>query len=161
MTNSYGSKALRGLVAIRMPVILLVLVVVVTLLTGGRFARIDNIINVMRQVSFEALIAFGMTLVIVTGGIDLSVGSLVALTGVVAAIVMRSTLGLPPGVSIGLGLFCGVATGAAIGAGSGAIVARFSIPPFIVTLAAMLIARGFAFILCGGQPVYELPEALM
>jgi len=143
-----------------MPVILLALVVAATMCTDGQFADIANIVNVLRQVSFEALIAFGMTLVIVTGGIDLSVGSLVALTGVVAAVAMQATLGWSPVASIGLGLVCGVATGAAIGASSGAIVARFSIPPFIVTLAGMLIARGFAFIICNGQPVYELPPEL-
>jgi ribose transport system permease protein len=160
MTNARSSNAFQWLIALRMPLILLALVVTVTLLTDGRFARLDNIINVMRQVSFEALIAFGMTLVIVTGGIDLSVGSLVALTGVVAAVVMRATLDWSPVASITVGLVCGVTTGAAIGAGSGAIVARFSIPPFIVTLAAMLIARGLAFILCDGQPVYELCDEL-
>ena len=70
-----------------MPLILAMLVVAVSVLTDGRFASIDNLVNVARQVSFEGMIAFGMTLVIVTGGIDLSVGSLVALTGVVAAVV--------------------------------------------------------------------------
>jgi ribose transport system permease protein len=143
-----------------MPLILLALVVTVSALTDGRFTRPENLINVMRQVSFEALIAFGMTLVIVTGGIDLSVGSVVALTGVVAAVVMRETNDWSPVMSIGLGALCGIATGAGIGAGSGSIVARFSVPPFIVTLAAMLIARGFAFILCDGQPVYELCDEL-
>ena len=148
------------MIALRMPLILLALVVTVSILTDGRFTRPENLINVMRQVSFEALIAFGMTLVIVTGGIDLSVGSVVALTGVVAAIVMRETLDWAPVLSISLGALCGIATGAVIGAGSGTIVARFSVPPFIVTLAAMLIARGFAFILCDGQPVYELCDEL-
>lgn len=143
-----------------MPLILLALVVTVSVLTDGRFTNPANLINVMRQVSFEALIAFGMTLVIVTGGIDLSVGSVVALTGVVAAVVMRETGGWSPIMSIGLGAFCGIAAGAGVGAASGSIVARFSVPPFIVTLAAMLIARGFAFILCSGQPVYELCDEL-
>ena len=64
MTDARPSKTFQWLIALRMPLILLALVVTVTLLTDGRFARLDNIINVMRQVSFEALIAFGMTLVI-------------------------------------------------------------------------------------------------
>jgi len=160
-TESRLTTSMQWLIALRMPVILLALVLAVTFLTDGRFIRLDNVINVLRQVSFEAMIAFGMTLVIVTGGIDLSVGSLVALTGVVAAVVMRGTLDWPPVASISLGLFCGVTTGAAIGASSGAIVARFSIPPFIVTLAVMLMARGAAFILCDGQPVYELHTDLL
>ncbi|RIK65803.1 MAG: ribose ABC transporter permease [Planctomycetota bacterium] len=144
-----------------MPVILAALVVASTILTGGRFAQLDNLVNVARQISFEGLIAFGMTLVIVTGGIDLSVGSLVALCGVVGALVMRSMGESPPALAIATGLACGIAVGGAIGLSSGAIIARFAIPPFIVTLAAMLMARGFAFIACHGEPVYELPSRLM
>ena len=120
-----------------------------------------NLINVARQISFEALIAFGMTLVIVTGGIDLSVGSLVALTGVVAGVVMRTTLGWSAPACIGAGLVTGIGMGAVFGTISGSVVTRFSIPPFIVTLAAMLIARGFGFIACKGQPVYELTPELI
>lgn len=160
MPRTDSSRILNALVGLRMPIILLGLVVTVTALTDGRFANPDNITNVMRQVSFEALIAFGMTLVIVTGGIDLSVGSVVALTGVVAAVVMRASLHWSPTLSIAAGLCCGVGSGAVIGGCCGSVVARFSIPPFIVTLAAMLIARGFAFILCDGQPIYELHDEL-
>lgn len=158
-----GGKFMTWLVAARMPVILLALVVAATIRTNGTFAEVDNLVNVIRQVSFEGMIAFGMTLVIVTGGIDLSVGSLVALTGVVGALVMRdmAAAGTAMPLVIAAGLAAGVATGGAVGACSGAIVARFAIPPFIVTLAAMLMARGFAFILCDGQPVTDLPLPLM
>jgi ribose/xylose/arabinose/galactoside ABC-type transport system permease subunit len=116
---------------------------------------------VARQISFEALIAFGMTLVIVTGGIDLSVGSLVALTGVMAAVAMQATLQMPVEACIAIGLAAGTGVGAASGIITGSIVARFSIPPFIVTLAAMLIARGLGFIACDGQPIYQLPDELI
>ncbi len=152
---------LLWIVRLRMPVVLGLLIVVMTILTDGLFARPENLINVARQISFEALIAFGMTLVIVTGGIDLSVGSLVALTGVVAAVVMRSTLDWPAATCISAGLCAGIGVGACTGAISGSVVARFRVPPFIVTLAAMLIARGFAFIACRGETVYELPPALL
>ena len=114
ITESRLSRTMQWLIAIRMPIILLALVIAVTFMTDGKFAQLDNLVNVMRQVSFEAMIAFGMTLVIVTGGIDLSVGSLVALTGVVAAVVMRSTLDWSPVASIMVGLLCGVTTGADI-----------------------------------------------
>jgi ribose/xylose/arabinose/galactoside ABC-type transport system permease subunit len=144
-----------------MVAILLLLMVVASMLTEGRFLQPENLTNVLRQVSFEGLIAFGMTLVIVTGGIDLSVGSLVALTGVAAALVMETAGAASPSIRIAAGLGTGMAVGFASGASVGAIISRFSIPPFIVTLAAMLVARGFAFILCDGQPVYELPLALM
>lgn len=154
------SPALKWLIDLRMPAILVALVCAAAIFTSGKFSSLDNLVTVMRQVSFEAMIAFGMTLVIVTGGIDLSVGSLVALTGVVAAVVMRATLGLPAPVCIALGLAAGIAAGALVGTVNGAVVARFAIPPFIVTLAAMLIARGLGFIFCNGLPVYQLPAGL-
>ncbi|MCA9294033.1 MAG: ABC transporter permease [Phycisphaerales bacterium] len=151
----------RTVLSARMPIILVVLVICATALTEGRFARTDNIVNVLGQVSFQGTIAFGMTAVIVTGGIDLSVGSLVALTGVVAALVMQALSGaIAPWLAITLGVLAAMVSGGAVGATSGAVVARLSIPPFIVTLAAMLMARGAAFILCNGQPIYELPAEL-
>jgi ribose transport system permease protein len=154
------SKVASTIVSLRMPIVLLLLLVAATILTKGTFARADNLINVARQISFEAMIAFGMTFIIITGGIDLSVGSLVALCGVLGGLVMKATLGWPAAASITAGLVAAIALGASTGVVSGTIITRFAIPPFIVTLAAMLIARGFAFILCAGQPVYELPPGL-
>lgn len=149
-----------AIVALRMPLILGLLVIASSLATGGRFLQIENLINVLRQVSLEGLIAFGMTLVIVTGGIDLSVGALVALSGVAAALAMQAFPDAGAGPRIVVGILCGAGVGGGVGILSGAMVARFSIPPFIVTLAAMLVARGVAFILCDGQPVYQLPAEL-
>ncbi|MBI1795450.1 MAG: ABC transporter permease [Candidatus Eisenbacteria bacterium] len=150
------------LVRYRMPIVLALLVVATTIVSGGLFARPENLVNVARQISFEALIAFGMTLVIVTGGIDLSVGSLVALTGVVAALAMRALAPLGPVAAIAGGLVAGVAMGGATGSASGLVITRLRLPPFLVTLAAMLIARGAAFILCRGEPIYEgLPSGLV
>jgi len=143
-----------------MPLVLVLLLITASLLTDT-FATPANLIGVARQISFEALIAFGMTLIIITGGIDLSVGSLVALTGVIAAMVMNATLDAPPAICISLGMAAGCGVGALSGTLSGLVVTRFAVPPFIVTLAAMLIARGFAFISCSGQPIYELPQELL
>lgn len=157
-----AKHVLHAVVRFRMPLVLVVLVALSTLLTGGLFARPENLVNVARQISFEALIAFGMTLVIVTGGIDLSMGSLVALSGVVAAQAMAATGGAAGTGAILAGLAAGTAMGAAVGGASGLVVTRFSLPPFLVTLAGMLVARGFAFILCGGQPLYAgLPPGLV
>jgi len=155
------STTLRWLVAGRMAVILGALLLAASVLTEGRFLQIENLVNVLRQVSLEALIAFGMTFVIVTGGIDLSVGSLVALTGVAGALVMQAMPEAPPPMRIAAGIMCSIAVGGGCGAGAGAVIARFAIPPFIVTLALMLVARGTAFILCNGEPVYEMPEEMM
>ncbi|MCZ6698931.1 MAG: ABC transporter permease [Planctomycetota bacterium] len=160
--RSARSSALYWIVRLRMPVVLGALVIASAILTNGLFIQPDNLINVARQISFEALIAFGMTLIIVTGGIDLSVGSLVALTGVVAALAIQATpADWSPAVRIAIGLCAGIGLGSGVGSLSGAIVTRFSVPPFITTLAFMLIARGMAFIACDGQPVYEnLPATL-
>jgi ribose/xylose/arabinose/galactoside ABC-type transport system permease subunit len=160
MIETRRAKIARRVVAARMPLILVLLVTASSVLTEGAFLRPDNLVNVMRQVSLEGLIAFGMTLVIVTGGIDLSVGSLVALTGVAAALAMQAAGESLPATRIAVGMATGVLVGGGVGTVSGSIIARFSIPPFIVTLAGMLVARGFAFILCDGRPVYQLPEQL-
>ncbi|MFO0972863.1 MAG: ABC transporter permease [Phycisphaerae bacterium] len=153
--------ALRTLARWRMVLILAALCLSATILTDGRFAQSENLVNVLRQISLEGLIAFGMTLVIVTGGIDLSVGSMVALCGVAAALALRALPGAGAGLAFGVGALVAVGLGAGVGAACGAIVASFAIPAFIVTLAAMLVARGAAFILCNGQPIYELPAGLV
>jgi ribose transport system permease protein len=159
-----SSRVLDWLVRLRMLIVLVILLVGATLLTeDNMFARSSNLVNVTRQISFEALIAFGMTLIIITGGIDLSVGSLVALTGVAGGLAMQAVAGregASGGVAVAAGLVAGIGVGAAFGTLSGSIITRFALPPFIVTLAGMLVARGLAFILCDGKPIHSLPDAL-
>lgn len=120
------------------------------------FFTADNLLNVSLQASITAIIAAGMTFVILTGGIDLSVGSVVAIAGIVATSVLKAS-----GAGF-LGLVLGVGAAIAVGAGSGAMaglfVTRFRIAPFIVTLALMTIWRGAAFVVTQGRPVWELPE---
>ena len=113
-----------------------------------------NAINVVLQVSVTAILAIGMTLVILTGGIDLSVGSLVAVAGVLAAFAARAAGGSAP---LAAAIVVGLAAGAASGAFTGFFVTRFSIPPFIVTLASMSALRGAAFLMTGGYSVGDLP----
>lgn len=160
MKKEQVQKVLRMALAARMPLILLALIITAHFVTGGLFTNRENIVNVLRQVSFEGTIAFGMTAIIITGGIDLSVGSLVALTGVVGAVAMQAMGDAPPAAAISVGVLAGMGVGALVGGLSGSLVAWCAIPPFIVTLGAMLMARGGAFIVAGGQPVYELPESL-
>jgi len=104
-----------------------------------------------------------MTLVILTGGIDLSVGSLLALAAVGSTWLVREVFGGPDAGAAGMAtagllavLFCGL-----IGAGNGLMVTRFGIPPFIATLAVMLVASGLAFTLAEGQSIYQLPESFV
>lgn len=126
--------------------VLAVLLVAMAALNDS-FLTAPNLINVARQVSINMIIASGMTMVIISGGIDLSVGSLVALTSCVAMMVIDAT-----GSSV-LGVAAGIALGAAAGAVNGAFVAWGGIPPFIVTLAGLTVFRGIALIITGGTPI--------
>jgi ribose transport system permease protein len=126
-------------------------------LLSPHFLTAENLLNVTLQTSITAIIAAGMTLVILTGGIDLSVGSLVALVGVVGALTARAAPG--PAIAVAAALATGLVVGAASGAAAGFFITRFRITPFIATLALMTIWRGLAFILTEGRPVWELPEA--
>jgi ribose transport system permease protein len=112
----------------------------------GRFLTTDNLLDLAQQISVNAILAFGMTLVILVGGIDLSVGRVVALTGVVTVAVM-SHYGLL------LGLLAGFATAMGIGILNGVCAARTAMPPFIITLATMLVARGAALGFNQGRPL--------
>ncbi len=115
----------------------------------------DNLLNVSLQASITAIIAAGMTFVILTGGIDLSVGSLVAFAGIVSTTVLKT--GLPPVAGFIAAILAGVAVGSLSGAFAGFCITRFNIAPFIVTLATMTIWRGAAFVWTDGRPVWELP----
>ncbi|MFC3210085.1 ribose ABC transporter permease [Planomicrobium okeanokoites] len=125
---------------------LILIIVIITLLNPG-FLSLNNILNVLRQVSINALIAFGMTFVILTGGIDLSVGSILALTGAVTAGMMAS------GVDPILAMFVGLLLGALLGAFNGVIIAKGKVAPFIATLATMTIYRGITLVYTEGRPV--------
>ncbi len=114
------------------------------------FLTVDNLFEITVQAAVIALIAVGQTFVILSGGIDLSVGAVLAATTVVASIAMDRGYGLPGG------LLAGLAVGLIFGAANGISVARLGIPPFIATLGMMGIARGFALIVTGGIPIFNL-----
>ncbi len=121
------------------------------------FFTAENLLNVSLQASITAIIAAGMTFVILTGGIDLSVGSVVAVAGIVATSTLKA--GLAPSVGIPLAILVALAFGALSGSIAGLFVTRFAVAPFIVTLALMTVWRGTAFVVTGGRPVWELPES--
>ncbi len=121
------------------------------------FFTADNLLNVSLQASITAIIAAGMTFVILTGGIDLSVGSVVAFAGIVATSALRAG-GAGPAAFV-FAIAAGLAVGAFSGVLAGLFVTRFRIAPFIVTLALMTIWRGAAFVVTEGRPVWDLPES--
>jgi len=121
-------------------------------LLSPRFLTPSNLINVVRQTSVNGIIAVGMTLVILTGGIDLSVGSVLAFTGVIAASMVTS--GQPPA----LAMVCALLLGLLLGMLNGIAVAYLRIPPFIATLGMMTVARGLALSYTQGRPITGFPE---
>ncbi|WP_129408248.1 ABC transporter permease [Marinitoga lauensis] len=119
---------------------------------SDRFFTLSNIINVFRQVSIQAIMAFGMTMVIISGGIDLSVGSTFALSAVIMASVLK-------GGSVFLGILVALVVGALMGFANGFIIAKGRIQPFIVTLATMAIGRSLTLVYTQGMPITGLPSS--
>lgn len=123
------------------------------------FVSSQNITNVLIQVAINALLATGMTFVILSGGIDLSVGSIAAFSGVFAAFLIRhlgesATLGSVILVVLGVCL----ATSLVAGLFAGLCISKLNVAPFIATLALLSVGRGFAYIVSGGKPIFELPQ---
>lgn len=134
-------------------VVFIVLVIILMILSPNAFAKPRNLINVVKQASINGVLACGMMFVIIAGGIDLSAGSVVALSGVVAAYLAQMQ-----GIPIILPILGALGTGALIGLINGFGAAYAELPPFIITLATMSIVRGAALILSGGSPVFGLQE---
>jgi ribose transport system permease protein len=131
---------------------LLVMAAILSVLSP-HFLTFDNLINVFRQSSVNALLALGQLLVIITAGIDLSVGSILGLSCVLEAIMLKA--GVPWPVCIATG----IAIGAAVGMINGLLLTKLRLPhPFISTLGMMNVARGLAFVISGGFPISELPS---
>jgi inositol transport system permease protein len=120
-------------------------------LARPNFLTLGNLINLVRQISINGILAVGVTYVLLTGGVDLSLGSLVALTGVIAAMFAH-----PGQYPVAIPIAAGIAAGAACGVANGLLVTRGRIAPFVVTLGMMTSARGLALLLSGGRPVSNL-----
>ena len=127
------------------------------------FLKSENLLNIANQIAVIAIVAIGMTIVIITAGIDLSVGSLLALSAVLAAKFIRDFAGGVNASPAGMLLAClaAIALCGIIGAFSGGMITRFGIPPFIVTLAMMLVGSGLAYILAKGQSIYQIPDSFI
>lgn len=134
-------------------VLTLLLLVLGFSLASQAFFSINNALTILLQTSVIGLLGIGMTLVIITGGIDLSVGSVLALSGVISAFAVKAGLPVVPAMTTG------VVAGACCGAFNGFVITKMRIPPFVATLGMMLIARGVALQLTGATPVSGLGEA--
>jgi ribose transport system permease protein len=127
------------------------------------FLKPDNLLNIANQIAVIAIVAIGMTMVIITAGIDLSVGSLIALSAVVCTLLIRSLAGADHATPAGMVLcsLAAIGTCALVGLFSGSMVTFFGIPSFIATLAIMLVASGLAFIASRGQSIYQVPDSFI
>ena len=142
-----------------MELVLLLLCLILAFQAEGFFSM-ANLLNVLRNISMQGIIAFGMTMVIISGEIDLSVGSAVAFAGCLTAYLTQflSDSGLSLVVALPLAMLASLALGFAIGALTGLIRIRFGVPTFITTLAWMTVLTGSAELITGGFPLTPFPE---
>jgi ribose transport system permease protein len=143
--------------------IALVAMMVALSFMSDAFLTVDNGWNILRQISVNLCLSVGLTLIILSGGIDLSVGAILALCGAVAAGLLKNGLGLPTfGIHLDfttVGAILGaLAVGAACGFANGLAIARLGLPPFVATLAMLSIARGLTYLWTGGFPITGLGD---
>lgn len=139
-----------------MMLFVLIALFIILSVTTKTFLTPMNLTNILRQISINGLLALGMSLVALTGGIDLSVGSIVGLAGILTAGLLNKT-SLP----IWIIVVIAVAIGAIAGMMNGYLIAYWSTPPFVITLGMMTILRGITYIYCDGKPISKLPHEFL
>lgn len=144
--------------------IALFIMCLVLALLADNFMTADNFWNVLRQISVNVCISVGMTLVILTAGIDLSVGSILALCGAIAAGLLKNGISIgSANIFIGFTVFgvviAGMLSGGALGFINGFAITRFKVPPFVATLAMLTMARGFTMLWTKGHPITGLGDS--
>src|SRR5215216_1707148 len=144
-----------------LPFLLLIAVVIFALMSGN-FLTVNNLLNVARQSTYLTMVALGQMLALLTGGFDLSVGTILAVTSVVGALAMATLNAAHPDMvwlAITGGMAAGFLAGLSIGIVNGVGVAVFNVSPFMMTLGLASIGFGIALYLTGGVPVYGMPDA--
>src|SRR6185436_2241159 len=139
---------------------LFILCLIISLLSD-KFLTATNLWNVMRQISVNICISVGMTLVVLTAGIDLSVGSILALCGAITAGLYKNGIEIPSsnlfiGFTLWGALWAGLMVGALLGSFNGWVITKFKVPPFVATLAMLTIARGLTMLYTKGFPISGL-----
>ena len=155
MTKQKSSKDMGKWLSKLGPLVALVVLVILVTIMNPSFLSSVNLLNLLRQVSVNALIAFGMTFVILTGGIDLSVGSTLALSGAFVAGLISS------GMSPLLAMIGGLMVGAILGMINGLLIAKGNMAPFIATLATMTIYRGLTLVYTNGNPITGIGDSFL
>ncbi|MEI6946739.1 ribose ABC transporter permease [Paraflavisolibacter sp. H34] len=163
LKKNAGAKGRAGSLAQFQSLIALFLLCLAISLLSDKFFTVANGWNVLRQISVNICISVGMTLVVLTAGIDLSVGSVLALCGALTAGLLKNGIELPAnnlyiGFTMLGAVLIGMLAGAGMGVFSGWTITRFKVPPFVATLAMLTIARGFTMLWTGGFPISGLGE---
>ena len=136
-------------------ILALIILCIIVSVISPTFLAVSNLRNLFTQISVNAVISLGMTFVILTGGIDLSVGSIVAIAGAVSAVTIKNT------GSISLGILAALLTGIAVGFINGIIVSKGRIQAFIATLATQTVFRGVTYVFTGGNPISGLGDGFI
>ena len=144
-------KIKAGLMQRLLPFLSLIVLFVALSIASPYFLTTNNLTSVVRQTAVFNTMALGMTIVIISGGIDLSVGSILGLAGLIGTMVLEA------GYPIAVGVLVGLAVGTACGFLNGLLITRLRIPPFVVTLGTLGIYRGLALIFSNGLPVHKIP----
>jgi len=155
--NAFNLARLQSLIA-------LVALCTVIAILSDKFLTLDNGWNVLRQIAVNICISVGMTLIVLTAGIDLSVGSVLALCGAVTAGLLKNGIQMPSadlfiGFTLLGALLAGIISGAALGWFNGFVITKFNVPPFVGTLAMLTIARGLTMLWTQGHPISNLGPA--
>ncbi|WP_276353728.1 ABC transporter permease [Cohnella caldifontis] len=158
--NASGLNLRKHLNKHMLELILLVIFIAMSFASSG-FFTIDNILNIFRNIAMQGIIAFGMTMVIIAGEIDLSVGSTVALSGVTTGAVtgwLANHGGMPMDQAVIVGMIVSLVLAGLIGLFNGFILTKYKLPSFIITLAMLNVVYGAAAVMSGGFPVTTLPS---
>ena len=159
-TRAIASMVRLAFVRLGVLPFLLLLAVIIFALMSDNFLTGRNLLNVIRQSTYLALVAMGQMFALLTGGFDLSVGTILAITSVMGATVMASAYVAMPdavGLAIAVGILAGIAAGTAIGVINGIGVALFNVSPFMMSLGMASVGFGLALYMTGGTPVYGMP----
>lgn len=149
---NFNIKKLTGVLEVRMAALTLLLAVILSL-SSPYFLTSNNLFNLLDQSVVVGIVAIGMTFVILTGGIDLSVGSIVGLTGVILGLALQE-------MPMPLAIMIAIMAGGAIGAFSGILISVFGLAAFVVTLGVMSIARSLAYVFSGQRSISDIPDEL-
>lgn len=149
---NFNIKKLTGVLEVRMAALTLLLAVILSL-SSPYFLTSNNLFNLLDQSVVVGIVAIGMTFVILTGGIDLSVGSIVGLTGVILGLALQE-------MPMPLAIMTAIMAGGAIGAFSGILISVFGLAAFVVTLGVMSIARSLAYVFSGQRSISDIPDEL-